>query len=217
MINQPIFRLLHRLWQHVSKRRRAQFGLILIVMLLAACAEVISIGAVLPFLGVLTAPDRIFTNPIAQPFINFLGLTEPDQLLLPITVAFSIGALFSGLMRLVLLLSLTRISHAVGADLSYSIYRRTLYQPYAVHVLRNSSEVIAGITRKAEAIVYSTLMPLLNILSSVLMLVFILITLLMIEPVIATTAFVGFGSIYAVIIFSTKKILLSLELDMLLV
>ena len=28
-------------------------------------------------------------------------------------------------------------------------YRRTLYQPYAVHVARNSSEVIAGITNKA--------------------------------------------------------------------
>jgi diaminohydroxyphosphoribosylaminopyrimidine deaminase/5-amino-6-(5-phosphoribosylamino)uracil reductase len=39
-----------------------------------------------------------------------------------------------------------RLAFAVGADMSISIYYRTLYQHYAVHVARNSSEVIAGIT-----------------------------------------------------------------------
>jgi hypothetical protein len=37
-----------------------------------------------------------------------------------------------------------RIAYATGADLSVSIYRRTLYQPYAVHIARNSSQVISG-------------------------------------------------------------------------
>ena len=207
MHTQPLLKLLRRLWQHISQRRRVQFSLLFLVMILTSFAEVISIGAVLPFLGVLTAPERIFAHPIAQPFIHALSLTEPKQLLLPLTFVFAIGALFSGVMRLILLWAQTRLSHAIGADFSISIYRRTLYQPYAVHVVRNSSEMIAGISSKANHVVYSTLMPVLNIFSSTLMLVFILLALLSIESMIAITAFAGFGAIYLVVIFVTKRAL----------
>ena len=110
-------------------------------------------------------------------------------------------------MRLVLLWVQTRLSHAIGADLSINIYRRTLYQPYAVHVARNSSEVIAGISGKANTVVYSTLLPLMHISSSTLMLVFILVTLLTIEPMIAITAITGFAAIYTGVILTTKKTL----------
>ena len=126
MLNPPLSKLLSRLWRHINPRRRVQFGLLFLVMILASFAEVISIGAVLPFLGALTAPERIFSHPIAQPLIHALSLTEPKQLLLPLTILFSIGALFSGVMRLILLWAQTRLSHAIGADLSFQIYKRTL-------------------------------------------------------------------------------------------
>ena len=197
--------LLRRLWSHISPRRRLQFGILFLVMIAASFAEVVSIGAVLPFLGVLTAPEPVFQHPLSQPLVKFLGLTEPRQLLLPLTIAFALAALFSGAMRLVLLWAQTRLSHAVGADLSISIYRRTLYQPYSVHVARNSSEVIAGISGKATGVVYFTLLPILTILTSIVMMASILLALLAIEPMIATAAFAGFGTIYGFVILLTRK------------
>jgi ATP-binding cassette subfamily B protein len=203
--NQTISVLLRRLWSHISPRRRLQFGILFLVMIAASFAEVVSIGAVLPFLGVLTAPEPVFQHPLSQPLVKFLGLTEPRQLLLPLTIAFALAALFSGAMRLVLLWAQTRLSHAVGADLSISIYRRTLYQPYSVHVARNSSEVIAGISGKATGVVYFTLLPILTILTSIVMMASILLALLAIEPMIATAAFAGFGTIYGFVILLTRK------------
>ena len=198
--------LLRRLWKHINLRRRVQFGVLILLMILASFAEVVSIGAVVPFLSALTAPDVIFGHPNAQPFINALNLTEPKQLLLPLTIAFVIGAFFSGAMRLILLWFRTRLGHAIGADLSISIYRRTLYQPYYVHVSRNSSEVIAGISTKANKVVSTTLLPLSIIASSILMLLSILLALFAIEPEVATTAFFGFSTIYVMVILVTKKI-----------
>jgi len=176
-------------------------------MIVTSFAEVVSIGAVLPFLGALTAPERVFVHPLAQPLIQFLNLTDPEELLLPLTIAFSIGALFSGAMRLILLWAQTRLGHAIGADVSFSIYRRTLYQPYSVHVTRNSSEVIAGITQKANQVVGNFLLPLATIVSSMLMMLAILIALLAIEPVVAISAFIGFSGIYLMVILATKKVL----------
>jgi ABC-type multidrug transport system fused ATPase/permease subunit len=205
MPNTTLPQLLRRLWLHILPRRRAQFGLLFLVMILASFAEVISIGAVLPFLGALTSPNSIFLHPMAQPIIQALGLTEPKQLLLLLTIVFATGALLSGVMRLTLLWVTTRLSYAIGADFSISIYRRTLYQPYAVHAARNSSEVVSGIYTKANSIVGNTLLPLATILSAIVMLLSILLALLVIEPVIAASAFVGFGAIYVVVILATKK------------
>jgi ATP-binding cassette subfamily B protein len=200
--------LIKRLWHHISPRRRVQFGLLLVVMLLASFAEVVSIGAVLPFLGVLTAPERIFEIPAARPFIQSLQLTEPSQLLLPITIGFCAVALIAGAMRLLLLWASTRLSFAAGVDLSSSIYRRTLYQPYAVHCSRNSSEVINGISGKASGVIYGIIVPAIMLISSSVMLIAILIALLVVNPIIALAAFGGFGLIYSVIIRLTRKQLL---------
>jgi ABC-type multidrug transport system fused ATPase/permease subunit len=203
-MQQSITTLLTRLWHHVSPRRRGQFGLLLVLMLLASFAEILSIGAVLPFLGVLTAPERIFELPVAQPVIQALNLTEPKQLLLPLTVTFGAAALIAGAMRLLLLWASTRLSYATGADLSISIYRRTLYQPYAVHCARNSSEVINGISGKTSGVIYVITMVL-TLISSAALLITILIALLSVNPLIALTAFGGFGLIYMIIIRLTRK------------
>ena len=202
--NQPIIQLLKRLWCHIVARRRRQFGLLLVLMLLASFAEILSIGAVLPFLGVLTAPERIFELSVMKPFIKVLSLTAPTQLLLPLTVVFVIATIIAGAMRLLLLWASTRLSYATGADLSISIYRRTLYQPYAIHCARNSSEIINGISNKTNGVIYIITM-ILTLLSSVAMLVTILIALMFVDPIIALAAFGGFGLIYIVIIRLTRK------------
>jgi ATP-binding cassette, subfamily B, bacterial PglK len=201
--------LLKRLWFHFSRRRQGQFSLLLILMVLTAFAEIVSIGAVLPFLGVLTAPERIFSLPYMQPVIQLLGLSEPKELLFPLTLVFGLAALLAGGMRLLLLWVSTRLSFATGADLSRGIYRRTLYQPYAVHCSRNSSEVINGISSKANDVIFNVIVPLLNLISSSVMLIAILVALLLVEPLIALVAFAGFGLIYSVIIGLTRNRLIN--------
>lgn len=202
---QSLPRLLVRLWKHISSRRRMQYGLLVVLMVLASFAEVISIGAVLPFLGVLTAPDRVFNDPVAHKLIQALGVTEPSELLFPLTVVFCVSAVFAGAFRLLLLWANTRISFATGADLGISIYRRTLYQPYLVHVARNSSEVISGITSKASNVIYMIVMPLLTLISACIMLLAILVALLSVDPLIAIFAFGSFGLIYGIIARATRR------------
>jgi len=173
-------------------------------MILASFAEVLSIGAVLPFLAILTDPTRVFVHPISQPVVKLLEITDPQQLLLPLTVAFGVAVLIAAALRLLLLWASIRLSFAAGADLSISIYRRTLYQPYSVHVARNSSEIIDGISTKTPTAIYCINMAL-NLISSTLMLVAILMALLIVDTLIALTAFGGFSLIYVMVIQFTKK------------
>ena len=98
-------------------------------MVVSAFAEVISLGAVLPFLGILVAPENLFNDPFVSNISQIWGITSADQLVLPLTVAFSVLALLAGAIRLFLLWLSTRLAFAVGADLGLEVYRRTLTSP----------------------------------------------------------------------------------------
>jgi len=204
-----ISNLLPRLWRHVSLRRRAQLSALFLLMMVVSVAELVSIGAIMPFLAALTAPTTVFGHPLAQPLINVFGLTEPNQLLAPLTIFFGAAAVISGGLRLLLSWAQTRLSYAMGADFSTEIYRRTLYQPYAEHMRRNTSEVIVGVTQKADGIVHHTVMPTLVILSSGVMMTTVLVALMAIQPAVTASAIAGFGSVYALAIFVSRRRMLA--------
>jgi ABC-type bacteriocin/lantibiotic exporter with double-glycine peptidase domain len=93
---------------------------------------------------------------------------------------------------------------AIGADFSVQVYERTLYQPYSLYVSRNSSEILAG-ARKAEKLADHIIQPVLLVISSALILLAVIATLLVIQPVIALVPFLGFGLIYAAVVSTTKR------------
>jgi ATP-binding cassette, subfamily B, bacterial PglK len=192
------------LWRHLSKIRRKQFKLLLPLMLLSSLAEVISIGLILPFLSVITSPELAYQHTLMQPFNSLLGITKSDQLVLPLTIFFISAVILSSSVRLLLLYVITRLSNAVGSDISIDIYRKTLYQEYAIHIKRNSSEVISTIVGKT-ALAAIAISSNVTIISSVIMLLGILFLLFSIDIKIALITIIVFGSLYLVIFFYNKR------------
>ncbi|MBT8522657.1 ABC transporter ATP-binding protein [Polynucleobacter paneuropaeus] len=202
-------KLLRRLWAHLSPRRHTQFTFLFLLMVGSSIAEVISIGAVIPFLSVFASPEHVLNNRFIEPTARYLGVVDPIKLLLPLAIAFAVAAIVSGAMRLALVIFQTRLAHGIGADLSFDMYQRTLYQQYSVHIASNSSELIAGISNKANSVVHLVILPTIIIFSSGFLLSIILIALIMIQPLIALSAFIGFGLIYLLIVLLTHKRLLA--------
>ncbi|QWD44491.1 ABC transporter ATP-binding protein [Polynucleobacter paneuropaeus] len=197
--------LFSRLWKHLGEKRRLQFFLLLGLIFLVSLLDVLSIGAVFPFLGVLTSPERVFDYPPTLHLIRYLGFSSPQQLLFPVTMVFVIATLVSGVMRLCLLWFQNKFSHAVGADFSHEIYWRTLHQTYIVHTHRNSSEIIAAITSKSSQIVNTVILPLLIIINSSFLMIILLSALMLIDWRVSICSLVGFGLIYGLVMLVTRK------------
>jgi ATP-binding cassette subfamily B protein len=172
-------------------------------MLASGLAEAMTLGAVLPFLGVIVSPDQVFEYPVAARLAQLLGFTTSQQLVLPLTIAFAITALGAGAMRLLVLWCSKNYGQRVGHELSVEVYRRTLYQPYQVHVMRNTSEIISTVEK--INVVTGALNQSLTLVSAVVTAGAIVLALVAIEPVVAAMAFLGFGGSYALLIYLTRK------------
>jgi ATP-binding cassette, subfamily B, bacterial PglK len=177
----------------------------MVLTVVSAIGEIASIGAVIPFIGALTEPDRLMKWPIIARFAHALGIETSGQLLLPLTVGFVVIALLAGAVRMLLLRASAHVTFASGADLSSEVYRRTLYQPYSVHVARNSSEVISGITNKVGSTVLGIMLPMMTLISSSVSLIATLTALVIIDPGLALGAGFGFGTCYGVITWFSRR------------
>lgn len=196
--------LLKCLWGHLEvKRKRQLFGL-MTLMVFCSIAELISIGAFFPFLGVMTNPNQLFEMSIMSSIKKLFSISSPDQLLLPLTFIFISSIIITTLMRLVLLWANTRLAFAIGSNLSMAIYFRTLHQPYSVHISRNSSEVIDGISTKANSVIFGIIQPTLFLLGSIIMVLIIMCGLISFNPLVTIGILILFIGFYYIIILFTR-------------
>lgn len=178
--------------------------MLLFLTVASSISEIISIGAVLPFLAVLTAPEKIYDLAVARSFIEFIGIKSHDDLLLILTLAFGIAIAIAGSLRLLVIWANARFSLAVGVEINADIYRKTLYQPYLEQISRNSSELISALLIKSNSVIFGVISPILAFVSSLLVAASILIGLFLIDPQIALISFCGFGGLYFVIAKGVK-------------
>ena len=188
--------LTKKLFLLMERRRRYQFLILLTLMIITSVFEVISIGAVIPFLGVLIEPSNIFELPAAQSFIQFLGVDQPTQIILPISALFAIAVVMSGVMRVLLLWASVKFSFILGVDLSVGIFTQVINQPYIAHTKQNSSDIISAISIKIVQVINGVVLSVLNMISSFIIIIAIITILLIINPGASLIAILFFSSLY---------------------
>lgn len=144
---------LGRLWGHLGRRRRRQLQILAVLMLASSLTEMLSLGAVVPFLAVLAEPERLWRTGKAQWISQLMGWQQPSDLVVPLCLAFVGTALLAGVVRLVALRGSIGLANAIGSDLSIAVYRHLLYRPYALQLRSNSSEAISTIANEVTAVV----------------------------------------------------------------
>ena len=157
----------------------------------------ISLGAIFPFITVLTNPEQVYEIPFLGEILISNGMEKGDELIIPLATIFALAALIAGLMRLFLLKVSVLISNATGADLSVNVFERTLYQPYSTHISRSSSEVISGITQKVNAAT-NVLISVVTVITNSFLFLSIMATLIIIDPLIAILSMSTFGIAYLI-------------------
>jgi len=190
---------------NLSRTRKIQFIALFILMLLGGMSEIISLGAIIPFLAILVDPSQAIQTPFVAWVVDILDNYILGDMQWKITIFFIFAAVVAGLVRFFLILYIAKFNFGVGEEIGVKIYQHALYQPYEVHTAKNSSEIVGGLN-KLDQLIW-VIYGLINMVSATLMAVSIVVFLVWIEPMLAIIAFSSLGSIYAfVFIVSRKKL-----------
>lgn len=165
----------------------------------------ISIGSVLPFLAVLSAPNQAIDLPWVNAYLNFWGQSNEVVAIQYLLLLFVIFAFLSGGARMALLWGSTKLSTVIGAYLSAKLYRNTLFQPYPKHIVRNSSELISSITQNINRITFGVVQPIIMLVTSTLVLLAISCLLIIIAPFVAILSAIILAFLYGLVAVFTQQ------------
>jgi ABC-type multidrug transport system fused ATPase/permease subunit len=168
------FKLLYRI---LTPKRRRHLAMTLCLMVVAAAAELATVGASLAFLSLLmrTGPESV--TGFAGRLLSAVDLPDTQSAALML-----VGALVAAAaMRLWLLYRSQRFVTAVAHDLAGAIFEGALRQPWIHHVNRNQSLVFSGM-EKVNAVTAGVLQPGMQALVSGLVALAIAALLFAIQP-----------------------------------
>ena len=191
-----LYVLLLKLWGQLRRKRRVQFVMLVALMVIASFTEVLSLGAIVPFLGVIAAPDAIMEEQFMQPFLNYFEITDASQLLALISILFCVSVISAAVFRTALLRLMLSVSYSSGSELSCDAFEKILNQPYLAHLNRNTSELITIMGPKLNNAV-AVLNNVLIFLSSTIIAIGIFGILVAVQPKISLILFASFTAIYA--------------------
>lgn len=204
-LNAPsIFLILKRFWGVLPSKRKVQFFLLLICMIIGAAAEMISLGMVIPFLGSLLETEKFLQFELIKTINNIFNVETSNEFITLMTLLFCVVVIMASIWRVLLLKLTTSYAYATGTDLSAKVFKLSLYQTYEIHASRNSSEVISAVTRKIS-ITTQALMHVLTALSVMFLFVFFISILLYLDPLTASISLTILGLFYTCISIIVKK------------
>lgn len=187
------------LWRSLGQSERRRFYGLFALSIVSSASEVLSIGAIIPFLAVVAVPDQLTGFPLVTWLLQVTGVQNQSNLTVTLGLFFGFAVLLACVVRWYLVAACAHFSNDAGCVIGQIIFKRALSQPYAFHILRHSSDLHTVVTAQVEHAVSAIFMSGLRMLVSVVMLVLIFSALVWLNPGLVLIVFAGFAAIYLLI------------------
>ena len=192
------------LYHLLPTHHRRSIWLMLTLQIGAAISEIISLGAVIPFLGALSNAPKLLQQAVLQPWLAVAGINTGAQLIYWMAGLFVGAFVLSNVFRLLTIRMQYRFSAQIGSYIASEVFRYTLYQPYSYHVRHSSGEVLALCTHDSNIVSNQVLPALFYLVTNALVVVAISASLLYLNPLVALGSASIVGGAYALINHLTK-------------
>ena len=171
---------LYKLFFFLSKKRKNQLYFLFFLLIINGILESFTIASIIPFISIIAMKNEVLKVPFFAKLLNLIGISDLSQSLLLITILFCIFISLSTILRLFNLRYINYFSANLDIDISRLIFKNNIYQPYISYINKNSYDVITVINDKVSSTA-SALCSILNLLSSLILGIFIMISLFLIN------------------------------------
>ncbi len=176
-------------WKLFTNSNRIAFTRIVVMVIVGMFLETISLGIVVPIIGILTQDDYQQKYPF---IVDIFGNLSREELISAVMVAMVLIYIVRSLFLFWSLWIQKGFSASVSGRLSQSLFSTYLRQPYMFHLQRNSSTLMRN-AKNATAIVTCGVDPFLVLLTDGLVAIAMFALLIAVEPVGTLAVLLVFG------------------------
>ncbi|MDG2422755.1 MAG: ABC transporter ATP-binding protein [Phycisphaerales bacterium] len=199
--------LLRKSYGLLEHHERKQLLLLVILMIGQACLEVVSIGSILPFMGLLERPEAIHSIWFTQWAYEAFGFTSDHSFLIMAGVVVLSLFLIVNAVNAISLWAQARFSWMRSFSVSRRLLEAYLSRPYTFFLQRNSSDFTRSIYQEVRQVVVGIILPMVMLLSRCISVFLILLLLTYINWAISLGLAALIIGTYGVVYVLSRKIL----------
>jgi ATP-binding cassette subfamily C protein len=193
------FRLLSRCFALAAPYGRRKLVIVLAVIFANGLFQVIGVTSIFPFFALAADPDRIRNSRFGSWLLAHLPPMHQNTLLIWAGIV-SIALLFlSNAVTLAGEVIRTRYGHGLGHFLRTRLMEALSARPYGYFLERNSGALLQKVVFDVMQFINGVFLPLMESLSRVVTLAFLLLTVFLVQPIIALGAAVLLGGFYGIV------------------
>ncbi|PGM59103.1 ABC transporter ATP-binding protein [Bacillus sp. AFS053548] len=198
---------LSKLLMLFNKKEKKKLIILFIMMIVAAVFETIGIGAIFPFVGILTDPKVIKEQAILSFLYNFFHFNSINGFIVFAGIALLSIFFIKNIYLLFFNYIQVRVILNQQVRLSRSLFKEYLTKPYVFHLQRNTSELLRNINSEITKLFQGIIISGFQLLTEILVTSFILALLIFTAPLatIIASTLLG-GSVFIFFRFFRKKI-----------
>jgi len=189
------------IWNALSSKRKKQLLALQALSLIAACGEVVNLGALMPFLKLISNPQLtvLELGPLKTP----LSFLPKQNLLLVLGLSFIAVIAASSALRIFTIKKQVMLTALIGSDIGDQVFASVLEQPYSWHIDNNSSSTLGYLTKDIEQVI-SSVQSILIVIVNLSILIVLGISLIWISPLIMVSAITLLSLLYLIIFSITR-------------
>ena len=195
---------LQQLFSLLDKRERRQAWIILGLTLITGFAQAVGVFSVFPFLNVALNPSQIQENDLLRFTYEFFGFTRGLYFLIFLGVVVFLALLFSNGITTLTIYAKTRFSEMRNHSISSRLLEHYMKNDYQFYTSRNSSDLVKNVIQETQQLIYY-LLAVFDIVVNASILLFILVTILVIDFQTSLIAAGLFGTVYVVLTVYFRK------------
>ena len=167
----------------INSKEKTKLSLLVLLMIFAAILETIGIGLIIPAISILingteAILDLKLFNSLKMLILNFSDKELAIYIFLSLFLIFLIKTFF-----LVILYHVQyKFSSSVLGRISKDLYSKIVAQPYSLFFQKNSSKYLNTLSNETKIFIDSCLEPFLQVSAELIIFLFIIVFLIMIEP-----------------------------------
>ena len=202
-LKKNIFLSFLKLFNTLETSEKMKIYFSIFFMVIASFLEVLSIGALIPFVTAIISPEKLFEIEFLRDNIN-KNILFKYNLQLMFTILFIISIILANLIRIYVLYLVSKISKTIPTQIATNIYKSIIMSDYISFKKKNSADIVSLVTDKMESI-SGVFYNFLNAFSSIIISSAIIILLFLINFKITIFCIVIATFIYFVIGYFLKK------------
>jgi len=179
------------------------FGMMITVGLL----NLVGVASIMPFIAMASNPDILKKNTIFTYVYNYFGFASDNNFLIFLGVIFFFLIFSSLMMGLLTQYYLARFVHGRKYSFSSRLLSSYLSRPYSFFLNRHSADLSKSVLSEMEQVVGSALMPAVQLISSLILSLFLIGLLIVVNPLIALSVALVLLIAYATIYLFLRGVL----------